>query len=410
MKIVHTSDWHLGHRFQEQSQYEEQLEFLKWLESYININKIDVLLIAGDVFDTGVPSSQSQKLYYDFLVKLQNSPCKHIVITGGNHDAPGTLNAPKALLNALSIHVIGKVTDNIEDEVLSLSVGSENVTIAGVPYLRDRDIRKAVAGESFDQLDDRYKTALINHYQSVADSCKDIDTTAPIIAMGHLFAVGGKTSDSEQSIYIGNLGDIGVNDFPEIFDYIALGHLHRPQIIAKNEKIRYSGSPYILSFSEINYSKKIVIIETDSSSIRKVEEIEIPRFRKIYKVSGNAEDRMSKLREIDRKKEKLTPWVEVVLDVGENRVLSHREIKKVAEDLDLDVLKITLGNMTTVSDIKELMKSSKHVKELSPVDVFKLKCKEEHFELEEECEIKDAFNEILQIVRDHGNGGDAVMQ
>lgn len=403
MKIVHTSDWHLGHRFQEQSQYEEQVEFLKWLDDYIKSNQIDVLLIAGDVFDTGVPSSQSQKLYYDFLVKLQNSSCKHIVITGGNHDAPGILNAPKALLNALSIHVIGKATDNIEDEVLSLSVGSENVIIAGVPYLRDRDIRKAVAGESFDQLDDRYKTALINHYQSVADNCKDIDTTAPIIAMGHLFAVGGTTSDSEQSIYIGNLGDIGADDFPEIFDYIALGHLHRPQIIAKSEKIRYSGSPYILSFSEINYSKKIVVIETDSSNIKKVEEIEIPRFRQIYKVSGNAEDRISKLREIDSKKEKLTPWVEVVLDVGENRALSHREIKKVAEDLDLDVLKITLDNMTTVSDIKELMKSSKHVKELSPVDVFKLKCKDEHFELKQDSEIMDAFNEVLQIVRDHAS-------
>lgn len=397
MKIVHTSDWHLGHRFQEQSQYEEQLEFLKWLDNYINTNNIDILLIAGDIFDTGVPSSHSQKLYYDFLVNLQSSPCKHIVITGGNHDAPGTLNAPKALLSALSIHVVGKATDNLEDEILSLSIGSENLIIAAVPYLRDRDIRKAVVGESFDQLDDRYKTALINHYKSVAGHCENLDTTAPIIAMGHLFAVGGTTSDSEQSIYIGNLGDIGASDFPEIFDYIALGHLHRPQIIAKNEKIHYSGSPYILSFSEINYRKKIVVLETDSSNIKEVEEIEIPRFRKIYKVSGNAEERISKLQEIDSNKEKLTPWVEVVLDVGENSAMCHREIKKVAENLDLDVLKITRGDMMTVSDMKELMKSSKHVKELSPVDVFKLKCKEEHFELEENSEIMDAFNEILQI-------------
>ena len=174
MKIIHTSDWHLGHRLYEQSQQEEQLKFLNWLETYIDDNKIDVLLIAGDIFDTGVPSTQSQKMYYDFLVNLHNSHCQHIIITGGNHDAPGTINAPKELLSALSIHVVGRAPENVKDEIFELTVGDEQVIIAAVPYLRDQDIRRAVARESLDELGERYKTDLINHYRDVAEYCQKI--------------------------------------------------------------------------------------------------------------------------------------------------------------------------------------------------------------------------------------------
>ena len=256
MKILHTSDWHLGHRLYEQSQYEEQSAFLRWLKQCIIEQNIDILLVSGDIYDTGVPSTQSQKLYYDFLVGLQNTNCKHIVITGGNHDAPGTINAPKALLEALNIKVVGRATENPKDEVFKLQVQQEEIIVAAVPYLRDQDIRRAVAGESFDQIENRYKQALTNHYNTVGEYCKHINTNQSlVIAMGHLFAIGGSVSDSEQNIYVGNLGHIGANDFHPIFNYIALGHLHKPQIVGKQEHIRYSGSPNILSFSEVGYKK-----------------------------------------------------------------------------------------------------------------------------------------------------------
>jgi len=108
MKILHTADWHLGHRLHEQSQLEEQTLFLNWIENYIIEQKIDILLISGDIFDTGSPSNQSLEMYYNFLVKLTATTCKSIIITGGNHDSAGTLNAPKHILNALSIKVVGK--------------------------------------------------------------------------------------------------------------------------------------------------------------------------------------------------------------------------------------------------------------------------------------------------------------
>jgi exonuclease SbcD len=401
MKILHTSDWHLGHRLHEQSQYDEQLRFLNWLETYINEQGIDVLLVSGDVFDTGVPSTQSQKLYYDFLVKLRQSPCGQIIITGGNHDAPGTINAPKELLNALAIKVIGKATDNIEDEVFDINVKGERLIVAAVPYLRDQDIRRALAGESFEQIGDRYKTALVNHYSDVADYCKTLDTQdTPIIAMGHLFAIGGSTSDSEQSIYVGNLGDIGAQDFPPLFDYVALGHLHRAQRVNHLDHIRYSGSPCILSFSEINQNKQVVLLETKSGKINQIIEVEIPEFRTIKSIKGTLDECITQLNALNNETHELKPWVEVILDNNSTTPIGYVEINKAAETLNLEVLKVTFKNERRMDGLEKLIENSKHIKELSPIEVFQLKCKEQHFDIDSNPDIMDAFHEILQSVRE----------
>lgn len=401
MKILHTSDWHLGHRLHEQSQFQEQLLFLKWLENYIEQNKIDILLIAGDIFDTGVPSTQSQKMYYDFLINLTKTCCKHIVIIGGNHDAPGTINAPKELLSALSINVVGKSTEDVKNEVFLLPVKNETAIIAAVPYLRDQDIRRAIAGETFEEVGDRYKNALINHYTKIAEYCKKInEANYPIIAMGHLFCIGGSTSDSERSIYVGNLGDIGANDFSDIFDYIALGHLHRPQKVGGKKHIRYSGSPYILSFSEINYDKNIVVIETKNNKIINIEDVIIPKFRKIFRITGTIDDCITQLIKEDEKQYDLTPWVELIIDNSKEKI-SFSEINRIAENLSIGVLKKTLKNKKEVLGLEQLVKNSKSIKELSPIEVFKMKCKEEDFDLNKNVEILDAFNEILQIVREN---------
>jgi len=402
MKILHTSDWHLGHRLHEQSQYEEQSQFLEWLEAYITSEEVSVLLISGDVFDSGVPSTQSQKMYYDFLIKLTQSPCQHVIITGGNHDAPGTINAPKELLSALQVQVIGKVTENVADEVFKLSIGNEQVIVAAVPYLRDQDIRRAVAGESFDDIGERYKMALVKHYDEVGAYCASLKfDNMPVIGMGHLFAIGGSTSESEQSIYVGNLGDIGAADFPEIFDYMALGHLHRPQKVGGMDHIRYSGSPTILSFSEIAYDKNVILIETDGDKPLRIENVTVPKFREVLRVSGSVEECITDLKIIDKATYDLKPWVEVVIDNSSNTKIESQEINKAAEDLNLEVLKISLKNERNMAGLEALLESSKQIKELQPLEVFKMKCKEQDFDIDENAEIFDAFNEALQIAREN---------
>jgi len=398
MKILHTADWHLGHRLHDQSQFEEQNLFLNWIENYIITQKIEVLLISGDIFDSGSPSNQSLEMYYSFLVKLNNTCCKSIIITGGNHDSPGTLNAPKHILNALSIKVVGKATEHIQDEVFKLNINSEELIIAAVPYLRDGDIRRAVAGESFEDLTDKYKKALINHYESAAEECKKINiNNAPVIAMGHLFATGGSVSDSEQNIYVGTLGHIGANDFPTYFDYVALGHLHRPQIIGGNEKIQYSGSPNILSFSEVNYDKKIKVLSTENNKITTIDDVIVPNFREFYRLSGTIQECINLFPTITSNSFGLTPWVEIVLK--EDNTINTDDLKKEAKKYFFEILKISLKNQRKQKGIEELLKETKSIKELNPNEVFKLKCEEMNFDLQENTQIWDAFNEILQSVK-----------
>ncbi|OAD40682.1 exonuclease subunit SbcD [Polaribacter atrinae] len=398
MKILHTADWHLGHRLHEQSQFEEQSLFLNWIETYIIEQKIDVLLISGDVFDTGSPSNQSLEMYYSFLVKLNGTTCKSIIITGGNHDSPGTLNAPKQILGALSIKVIGKATEDIKDEVFEIEINNEKVIIAAVPYLRDGDIRRAVAGETFDELTDKYKTALINHYNSAAKQCETINkSNAPVIAMGHLFATGGSISDSEQNIYVGTLGHIGAQDFPTYFDYVALGHLHRPQIIGNNDKIRYSGSPNILSFSELKYDKKIIVLTIENNKISSIEDAIIPHFRNFYKLEGTIDACIAQFTTITDNEYNLTPWVEIALK--EANTVNTDDLKNAAEQYPFEILKIALKKQRNTKGIEELLAETKSIKELLPMEVFELKCEEMGYDLKNNPEVKDAFNEILQSVK-----------
>ncbi|PCI32234.1 MAG: exonuclease sbcCD subunit D [Flavobacteriaceae bacterium] len=398
MKILHTSDWHLGHRLHDQVQTQEQELFLDWLLKTIISDKVDVLLIAGDIFDTGTPSTLSLKMYYDFLVRLKTTNCSHIIVTGGNHDSPGTMNAPRELLDTLSVKVVGKATENLADEVFKLSISDESIIVAAVPYLRDQDIRKAVAGEQFDDITDRYKKALIHHYSEVAAIASAMNTEGcPMIAMGHLFAIGGSISDSEQNIYVGNLGHIGAEDFPDCFDYIALGHLHRPQIVGGISKVRYAGSPVILSFSEINQIKKVVILETSNNQITAVNEIDVPTFRNIVRVKGSVDDCEIALNTVKSNEFGLIPWVEVVLDNQSNAILGAGEINKIAEPLDLEVLKVTLKNQRTIIGLEELTAQTRHIKELSPLRVFEMKCEEMDFDLKSNESVLDAFNEALQI-------------
>ncbi|MBE7647333.1 exonuclease SbcCD subunit D C-terminal domain-containing protein [Tenacibaculum finnmarkense] len=398
MKILHTADWHLGHRLHEHSQLEEQTLFLAWIENHISNEKIDLLLISGDIFDTSSPSNQSLTMYYNFLVKLQKTSCKNIIITGGNHDSPGTLNAPKELLNALSIKVVGKATEKIADEVFEININDEKVLIGAVPYLRDGDIRRAVAGESFDDLTDKYKKALINHYQEIAIESEKINSSnAPVIAMGHLFATGGSVSDSEQNIYVGTLGHIGAQDFPTYFDYVALGHLHRPQIVGENDKIRYSGSPNILSFSELTYDKKIIVLEISANKISNIDDVIVPNFREFYKLKGSMDDCIAKFPNIISNSYQLKPWVEIVLD--EDNTIQTDELKIASEAYDFEILKITLKNQRKIKGIEELLADATSIKELVPTEVFKLKCEEMDFDLDQNQQVWDAFNEVLQAVK-----------
>ena len=159
MKLLHTSDWHLGRALYGRKRYEEHEGFLDWLAALIEGNDIDVLLVAGDVFDNGTPSNRAQEMYYRFLCRVTAAPHRHVVITAGNHDSPSFLNAPRELLKFLNIHVVGFASDSPAEEAIAIAGPNNEVRliVCAIPHLRDRDIRTAEAGETGKKIGDAAK-------------------------------------------------------------------------------------------------------------------------------------------------------------------------------------------------------------------------------------------------------------
>lgn len=273
LTILHTSDWHLGRRLYGRLRYEEFESFLHWLQDTISAQKVDILIVAGDIFDTMTPSNKAQALYYEFLGKVSRSCCQHVIIVAGNHDSPTFLDAPSNVLKFLNVHVIGTACDDLDDEVLVLGDDDNNphCIIAAVPYLRDRDVRSSSAGESADSKDANVIAGICEHYDNVADIAKakqaDLIKThqryIPIVATGHLFASGGKTTEDDgvRELYVGSLGKISADMFNDGFDYVALGHLHVPQRVGGRESIRYSGSPIAMGFGEAKQQKQVLLVQ-----------------------------------------------------------------------------------------------------------------------------------------------------
>ena len=273
LTILHTSDWHLGRRLYGRMRYSEFEAFLNWLEDTISVQQVDVLIVAGDIFDTVTPSNRAQALYYEFLGKVSMLCCQHIVIVAGNHDSPTFLDAPSNVLKFLNVHVIGTACEDLNDEVLVLEDNCSEplCVIAAVPYLRDRDVRGSKAGESADSKDANVIAGIRAHYDAVANLAKSAQKTLikkhqrhiPIIATGHLFAAGSKTTEDDgvRDLYVGNLGKISAEMFDDCFDYVALGHLHVPQRVGGQEHIRYSGSPIAMGFGEAKQQKQVLLIQ-----------------------------------------------------------------------------------------------------------------------------------------------------
>lgn len=272
LTLLHTSDWHLGRRLYGKARYDEFAQFLAWQIAVINQHHVDVLLIAGDIFDTSTPSNQAQTLYYDFLNKVNQTACRHVVIVGGNHDSPSFLDAPKALLKSLKTHVIGAIGDNLADEILVLNDphGTPELLIIAVPYLRDRDVRTVASGENLDDKQNKLTAGIQAHYQAVTELAlakqaeleRQTGKKIPLIGTGHLFAQGGVTveGDGVRELYVGTLAHVTTEIFDPRLDYVALGHLHVPQAVGGQAHIRYSGSPIAMGFGESQQQKQVHLV------------------------------------------------------------------------------------------------------------------------------------------------------
>ena len=319
MKILHTSDWHIGRTLYGRKRYEEFEAFLTWLAETIQQNGIDALLVAGDVFDTSAPSNRAQELYYRFLCRVAASSCRHVVVVAGNHDSPSFLNAPKELLKALDVYVVGNSTDSPEDEVLVLrnEQDAPELIVCAVPYLRDRDIRVAEAGESVEDKERKLIAGIRTHYATVAalaeQKGEELGADIPIVGTGHLFTAGGQTVDGDgvRELYVGSLAHVTAGIFPACFNYLALGHLHVPQKVNGSETIRYSGSPLPMGFGEAKQQKSVCQIEFHSTAAS-VQLIDVPVFQRLERIKGDWDGISNRILELSATDSQ--GWLEVIYD------------------------------------------------------------------------------------------------
>lgn len=390
MKLLHTSDWHLGQNFMGQSRSEEHEDFLDWLVGVIREQEIDILVVAGDIYDTGTPPNYARQIYYNFLKELTTiESLGTTIITAGNHDSISTLHASKELLEILDIHVITSGGEGEEELIPITRDGELRAIVCAVPYLRDSVVRDSASGESSSDKESLYNQGIKAHYEKLHTQALELqaERDIPIIATGHLTTVGSRSSDSEREIYIGGKLDIGGDYLGAMFDYVALGHLHINQRVGF-EHVRYSGSPIPLSFSEASNDKRVNIVSFDGSDIS-VEELVIPQRRTLTRIKGDTESIESSLKQIEDK----NAWIEIAI-IDDNPTHANRLIRELASELDLTLLAVKIEKTQKQLQAKELQAIS--LDELSIVDVFTKRLELE--ELESESFHEELLNIFKQVV------------
>ena len=256
-RVLHTADWHLGKLLGDLSREEEHSRFLDFLLETIVAEEVDALVIAGDLFDSANPPQSAQRQYYAFLSQLYAARECAVVVVAGNHDSPAQLEAPRDVLTTLRATVVGRA---LEDPVLLLPDSeSPRLALAAIPFLRDRDLRSGQMGQGAEAIRQALVDGIARRYSDAGEAVEGLGV--PAMATGHLTVSGAKASDSERDIHVGGLGTVSAKIFPQVFDYVALGHLHRPQACGEADHIRYSGSPIPLSFSEALDTKSVQIAD-----------------------------------------------------------------------------------------------------------------------------------------------------
>ncbi|MCG8453480.1 MAG: exonuclease SbcCD subunit D C-terminal domain-containing protein, partial [Spirochaetales bacterium] len=365
--------------------------------------QVDALLVAGDVFDTSTPSNRAQELYYRFLCRMAASCCRHVVVVAGNHDSPSFLNAPKELLRALNVHVVGSITENVEDEVVVLQTDDQpEAIVCAVPYLRDKDIRRVEAGETIDDKNAKLVEGVKNHYAKVCAMAEQKQAefknggygSLPILAMGHLFTAGGKTVDGDgvRELYVGSLAHMGHEVFPPSIDYLALGHLHVPQVVGNTEHIRYCGSPLPMGYGEATQEKKVVLIEIKKHSPAPViHEIPVPRFQQLVRITGSLDDLRARLTEL--KDQGSTAWLEIEY-TGKDIISNLREmIDEIMANSAMEIRRIK--NRRVMDRWILPITDEETLDDMDASDVF-TRCLDA-FEVadEEREELRNSYNEII---------------
>ncbi len=393
MRILHTSDWHIGRKLYDRSRHQEQEQFLNWLLETIQKNEVELLLVAGDIFDSAVPGAQAVDLYYQFLFNFYQKTRASAVIIAGNHDSATRLAAPREFLKMARIHVLGSVNKNPEQNVVLISTSDENVAIIALPYLPEGELSH-ISFESEVDSANRYRAAV---RQSYDEAIKRVSPSIPKILMGHFFVSGSQPNGSKPIVQVGGSLPVSLEDFPTDVKYIALGHIHHAQKFMKNGyPIIYSGSPLPYSFDDAIDTKSVFLVDILDNKPVEINELQVPTFRELVRLSGSYDEIITAAEEKD--------WdgklIEIQIQLDVPRIGLSDAIRKAFANKGGEVASVQaqLLSLETESTL-----SAEEVTSQSPKDIFHRFYLEQFGEPEDNSaqenfsSMQNLFDELIQL-------------
>lgn len=401
MRILHTSDWHLGQHFMGKTRQAEHQAFCAWLLEQVRVHDVDVLLIAGDVFDTGAPPSYAREQYYRLVVELRDAGCA-LVVLGGNHDSPAMLGESRSLLAQLGTQVVPSVGVDLAEQVLVLHGRNDRpgAILCAIPFIRPRDVLASQAGQSAQDKQQSLQQAIAEHYRvlyELASSKRDeLGLTLPIIATGHLTTVGASATESVREIYVGSLEAFPTSAFPPA-DYIALGHIHRPQKVGGLEHIRYSGSPIALSFDEARQQKEVLLLEFAGTALQSITPLLVPVFQPMASLRGSLKELAGAIAEVaDQGTPERPVWLEVQVSTDDYLSDLQNRINVLCEGLPVEVLRIRRERGNAAASLASEARET--LDELSVEDVFARRLQQETLDEDDSQRLQELYRQVLEAL------------
>ncbi|MFK3824257.1 exonuclease SbcCD subunit D C-terminal domain-containing protein [Pseudomonas yamanorum] len=410
MRLFHTSDWHLGQNLHGQERDFEHACFLDWLLGQLGLHRPDVLLIAGDIFDTVNPPLKAQERLYDFIISAhEQNPALTIVMIAGNHDSGSRIELPAPLMRRLRTHALGRVLwlddGQLDVERLLIPLPGADGEIAGwclaLPFLRPAEVTGA-------QLGDDYLRGIgqVHEWLIAAANIKRQPGQA-LVAISHAHMAGGSVSeDSERSLIIGNAEALPASLFDASVSYVALGHLHKPQRVNGEERIRYCGSPIPLSFSEIGYQHQILDVQLDGETLVSVESRLIPRSVNLQRLEAaplaDILKQLAELPDIDLLAEtQRQPWLEVRVRLDEPQPDLRQQVENALQGKAVRLVRIAAEYAGSGGREDSQEDRLIELDQLTPQELFSRAWQESYGSEVDEQTLKD-FAVLLQEVQQEG--------
>lgn len=405
MRILHTGDWHLGKSLEKRSRIDEQIKFLNDFVEIVEKNNIDLVIIAGDIYDTSNPPAIAEKIFYDTLKKISKNGERLILIIAGNHDNPERLVASSPLAREHGIIMVGTLKTVIDtgeygkhkvlnsgEGFIEICINQEKAVILTVPYLSEKRLNEILYGD-MDSDEERlksYSDRVYSLFNSLKENYRD-DTINLVVS--HLYTMGSEEAGSERSIQLGGSYIVNTDCFPKEAQYVALGHVHKPQVVpGTNKKVRYSGSPIHYNKKEISHRKKCLLIDVEAKKEAKIEEINIDVYKpiEIWKCENFDE---ALLRCEENKNRDCWVYLEIKVD----KYMREDEIKKL-KSLKKDILEVT----PILENVYEDEESAITLEERSFEELFIDFYKKERMGEPD----KEVLNFLLDLVYDEGERED----